>query len=193
MLRYVTKAIGWSEMDFIKSWFSSTTPSLLPGRVIVGLRDNNNPILHEHATVESLRLKYFKDWYDIESPLLAEADSLGYGELSDDVRTMNFCEANQDSTYLLSELETYLQSDSLSSTLVSYVQTKKQSDLIRKYGGLVIDISTEKDEYDDFTTINSHVLIIPKSKVTSEWDVKVPGAKIPEMIKAINSFIQNKK
>jgi len=104
--------------------------------VICGLHDRN--ISNDWS--RSVNTSSFDLLYDINTPLheaIDESDlDLDQGELDEFIRL------NQSSVLVLDKLEEFLTSVAKNQSIViTQVNTKEQADLIRKYGGFVIDIS----------------------------------------------------
>lgn len=162
-------------------------PRLNKGKLIVGICDVESRMAMDAVEIE-LRCSHFKRHYDIEGPLekLAQ-EKFGWKEVHEDERTYKFVSLNADTLYVLSKLEEFLNTvGPQDSAIIGQVTTEKQANMIRKYGGVVIDISSTPPSLVQVIKEDSYSLVVPSIGVQVTADFVMPQASVKDIIQKLN-------
>jgi hypothetical protein len=94
---------------------------------------------------------------------------------------------NADTLYVLSKLEEFLNTvGPQDSAIIGQVTTEKQANMIRKYGGVVIDISSTPPSLVQVIKEDSYSLVVPSIGVQVTADFVMPQASVKDIIQKLN-------
>jgi hypothetical protein len=163
-------------METFWRFLFTPSPTLKSESVILGLVNDSD-----------FECELFRQEFDIMKPLDDVAFSLGLSEQ----QGRRFVEANIDSSFALACLKNFL--DTLKPNqrvVIRNVVTKDQSDLIRQFGGHVVDLSTQvihEQRIPSRVMVDAYEFTIPTCMVTAESDCILPGGSVLDVIAYLNS------
>ncbi len=173
-----------TEMEWIQTYFR--WGGRLKG-VILGIVDRQSRLVTDFTEL-ALRDQYFIKSYDVESPLESVAMKQGYGEVMEDGYTYDFVSRNIDSPLVCKKLEQFLQSvGKEESALIGQVSNEVQIEVIRRYGGIVIDISSPVNRpLISSVEVEGHVLEFPLVHPSLlKVDAVIPCATVDQVLTKI--------